>query len=81
MGALVPVRGIWFAVVLGFLETFAFPNALRPQKATAKPLPAIVQKDGRFALMVDGKPYLMLGMQANNSSAWPAALPSRGASS
>jgi beta-galactosidase GanA len=25
--------------------------------------------------MVDGKPYLMLGAQINNSSAWPAALP------
>jgi hypothetical protein len=34
-------------------------------------LPKIVQKDGRFALLVDGQPYLMLGVQANNSSAWP----------
>jgi len=33
--------------------------------------PSIVQKDGRYALMVDGAPYLMLGVQANNSSAWP----------
>ena len=33
------------------------------------PLPAIVQHDGRFALMVDGAPYLMLGVQVNNSSA------------
>jgi hypothetical protein len=42
--------------------------------AAAKPLPAIVEKDGRYALMVDGEPYLMLGVQANNSSAWPAYL-------
>jgi beta-galactosidase GanA len=38
-------------------------------------LPRIVQNDGRFALMVDGAPYLMLGAQVNNSSAWPAMLP------
>jgi hypothetical protein len=37
--------------------------------------PRIVHKDGRFALLVDGKPYLMLGGQMNNSSDWPSALP------
>ena len=40
----------------------------------AQPMPAIVEKDGHYALMVDGEPYLMLGVQANNSSAWPAYL-------
>ncbi|MGC9946492.1 MAG: DUF5597 domain-containing protein [Bryobacteraceae bacterium] len=39
------------------------------------PLPRIVQKEGRYALLVDGAPYLMLGAQVNNSSAWPAMLP------
>ena len=39
------------------------------------PLPRIVQKDGRYALLVDGAPYLILGAQVNNSSAWPAMLP------
>jgi hypothetical protein len=34
-----------------------------------------VQKDGRYALMVDGRPYLILGGQIHNSSAWPAELP------
>jgi hypothetical protein len=38
-------------------------------------LPHIVQKEGRYALFVDGAPYLMLGAQVNNSSAWPAMLP------
>ncbi|PYS72956.1 MAG: hypothetical protein DMF69_06195, partial [Acidobacteria bacterium] len=37
-----------------------------------KPLPHIVEKDGRHALLVDGEPYLMLGVQVNNSSAWPS---------
>jgi len=39
------------------------------------PIPRIVQQDGRYALMVDGAPFLMLGAQANNSSDWPATLP------
>ena len=39
------------------------------------PVPSIVQKDGRFALMVEGAPYVMLGAQANNSSDWRATLP------
>jgi len=39
------------------------------------PIPRLVQKDGRYALLVDGAPYLMLGAQANNSSDWPATLP------
>jgi beta-galactosidase GanA len=38
-------------------------------------LPRIVQKEGRYALLVDGAPYLILGAQVNNSSAWPAMLP------
>src|ERR1017187_4048438 len=40
-----------------------------------KPIPEIVRKDGRYALMVDGAPYLILGAQCHNSSAWPAMLP------
>ncbi|MBW8882401.1 MAG: beta-galactosidase, partial [Asticcacaulis sp.] len=46
------------------------------RKAPApKPIPQLVQKDGKYALMVDGAPYLILGGQANNSSNYPAALP------
>lgn len=37
--------------------------------------PKFVEKDGRWALMVDGQPYLILGGQVHNSSAWPAELP------
>ena len=37
--------------------------------------PRLVQKDGRWALLVDGHPYLILGGQIHNSSAWPAELP------
>ncbi len=40
----------------------------------AQELPRIEQKDGRYALLVDGKPFLLLGAQINNSSSWPSAL-------
>jgi beta-galactosidase GanA len=38
-------------------------------------LPRLVREGGRYGLLVDGKPYLILGAQVNNSSAWPAMLP------
>jgi hypothetical protein len=37
--------------------------------------PRFVEKDGRWALLVDGQPYLILGGQLHNSSAWPSELP------
>lgn len=43
--------------------------------AIAVTLPQILHKDGRHQLQVDGQPYLILGAQVNNSSAWPAMLP------
>jgi beta-galactosidase GanA len=43
--------------------------------AHAAEMPKLVEQNGRYALMVDGKPYLILGGQINNSSAWPAVLP------
>ena len=41
----------------------------------AAPLPEVVTRDGRSALLVDGAPYVVLGAQVNNSSAWPDVLP------
>ncbi|GGB21345.1 MULTISPECIES: GH35 family beta-galactosidase [Mucilaginibacter] len=38
-------------------------------------LPKLIEKNGRHAFLVDGKPFLMLGGQAHNSSAWPALTP------
>jgi beta-galactosidase GanA len=40
-----------------------------------EPIPEIVHNGGRFALLVDGAPFLILGAQCHNSSAWPAMLP------
>ncbi|TSD67746.1 hypothetical protein FFF34_010260 [Inquilinus sp. KBS0705] len=42
---------------------------------TSTQLPQLIQKDGRHALLVDGKPYFILGGQAHNSSGWPALMP------
>jgi len=38
-------------------------------------MPRLIKKDNRYALLVDGQPFLILGAQINNSSAWPAVLP------
>jgi beta-galactosidase GanA len=67
------LRSVLFAAA--FLSAW-FSAPLRAQTTGQKnSLPRIVEKDGSFALMVDGAPYLMLGAQVNNSSAWPAMLP------
>lgn len=44
-------------------------------QTTSTEAPRLIQKDGRFAFLVDGKPFLMLGGQIHNSSAWPSELP------
>jgi hypothetical protein len=59
------------AVVAFIFLAFGFAGA-RAQDAS---MPRIVEKDGKFALFVDGSPYLILGAQVNNSSGWPAVWP------
>ena len=61
------------ASLLSAACTLAFATYAQSSRPT--PLPRIVEKDGRYALMVNGAPYLMLGAQVNNSSAWPSMLP------
>jgi beta-galactosidase GanA len=58
-------------------SSFGFAQGAAPSSAQASvsQMPKFVQKDGRWAFMVDGAPYLMLNDQVNNSSAWPAMLP------
>src|SRR5271170_2145170 len=67
-------------VLLGcFLSTLFTPLAIAaaPQDSASGDarMPRLVQRDGRYALMVDGGPYLVLGAQVNNSSAWEASMP------
>ena len=52
-----------------------FALSISPGRALATVLPKVVKQDGRYALLVDGAPFLMLSAQVNNSSSWPAMLP------
>ena len=45
------------------------------QNQTSQALPRIEKQGDRYAMTVDGKPYLMLGAQINNSSSWASTLP------
>src|ERR1700761_6338250 len=65
------------ALLLSFTIAVAVCEPLRaapPATASEHPIPHLEQRDGRYALMVDGAPYLVLGAQANNSSNWPGSL-------
>jgi hypothetical protein len=52
-----------------------FPGEALQAQVKEHPVPRVVENDGRYALFVDGAPYLILGAQSNNSSDWPATLP------
>lgn len=52
--------------------TSAAPVARTPAEA---PIPKLVTRNGRHALLVDGEPFLILGAQVNNSSNYPGVLP------
>jgi hypothetical protein len=60
-------------IVASFLF-LCLSSALTAQNA-ANMSPHIDKEDGRFAMTVDGKPFLMLGSQINNSSSWTSTLP------
>lgn len=60
----------FYRVIVATLLSFTLPKLSFTAEA-----PKLVQKDGRYALMVDGRPYLILGGQIHNSSAWPIELP------
>lgn len=62
------------AVCVAVFLTVGPVTSLQAQ-TTSGSLPRIVQKEGRYALFVDNAPYLILGVQVNNSSAWPSMLP------
>ena len=62
-------RYLWGAAAALLLTAPAFAQARDAA------LPHIATQNGRHALMVDGQPFLALGVQANNSSNYPAMLP------
>ena len=58
--------------VVGLIIKVLFSLQVSSQTIAA---PRLEQKDGRYALLVDGRPFLILGGQIHNSSAWPSELP------
>lgn len=58
-------KALCFIVLLLFCESVLAQGSI----------PAIIEKGGRHALLVDGKPFLVLGGQVHNSSAWPEMMP------
>ncbi len=46
-----------------------------PSQIQAQQMPHLESRDGHFTMVVDGKPFLILGAQINNSSSWPSTLP------
>lgn len=59
-----------FRIAITFLCCFYFFAG-----SAQRSLPAIVKKaNGAYSLVVDGKPFIVLGAQLWNSSAWPAIL-------
>jgi beta-galactosidase GanA len=73
-------RSIWVKAIaktliqkISIISTLLFISGTLVVEAAE--LPELVTKNGKHALMVDGAPFLMLGMQAHNSSNYPNALP------
>jgi hypothetical protein len=60
---------------LFYLSVFLFIEFTGCFLARAAEAPRLEQKDGRYTLLVDGRPFLILGGQIHNSSAWPSELP------
>jgi beta-galactosidase GanA len=64
---------------MGRLHTLMFGALLLLAGAAANaqpaPLPRFIHSGGKHELVVDGQPFLILGVQANNSSNYPAMLP------
>src|SRR6202789_2047107 len=57
-------RGLWKVVVIA-------AGVAGVAAATAQEIPRLVQEQGRATLMVNVKPFWMLGAQVDNSSGWP----------
>ncbi len=51
--------------------TLAFVCASSLAFAQNKPIPQLVKKGEKYTLMVDGKPFIMMGGQVGNNSAFP----------
>jgi beta-galactosidase GanA len=61
----------WIVSLFAGLALTSVVQAAAPDST----LPRIITENGRHALIVDGAPFVILGGQCHNSSAWPATLP------
>ena len=59
---------VWMKVVAMGISALALPFAC------AQEMPRLAVEQGRATLMVDGKPFWLLGAQVDNSSGWPERL-------
>jgi beta-galactosidase GanA len=64
------VKYAWMALATLFTLGLSTPSAAE----TPNTLPHFITQNGRHALIVDGKPFLLLGAQVGNSSNYPAVL-------
>lgn len=65
------VMSVWLILAVLFAIGLSAPSF---GAETSNDMPRFVTENGRHALLVDGKPFLLLGAQVNNSSNWPAML-------
>jgi len=68
-------RGLCVSAAAAWALAGAFAADTASAAPAVRPIPSIIERAGRRALLVDGQPFLMLGAQVNNSSNWPAMLP------
>jgi hypothetical protein len=58
------------------MKNFVFLLLLAAANLPAAPMPQIVRNGEKASLLVDGKPFIILGAQVNNSSGWPSSIES-----
>jgi uncharacterized protein DUF5597/glycosyl hydrolase family 42 (putative beta-galactosidase) len=56
------------------MKSFVFILLLAAANLAAGPMPQLVRTGGSASLLVDGKPFIILGAQVNNSSGWPSSI-------
>ena len=56
------------------MKSFVFILLLAAANLAAGPMPQIVHNGEKASLLVDGKPFIILGAQVNNSSGWPSRI-------
>lgn len=62
------------ALAVATLMLSQLPGTTARAMEPVNPMPQIIHADGRYEFRVDGKPYLILGAQVNNSSNWPSVM-------